>query len=103
MFSGWGGIRTPLENTGKTGVSDQSGAECGALAAREAPLDPELAAVVDAWPALPAGLRAGILAMIDAAKAATKPPNGVAHAARGESATDPPTDLRSEPNIQREA
>ena len=61
-------IRTLLENTGKTGVSDQSGAECGALAAREAPLDPELAAVVDAWPALPAAIKAGILATIRAAQ-----------------------------------
>jgi len=31
-------------------------------------LDPELAAVVDAWPALPAALKAGILAMIHAAR-----------------------------------
>jgi len=31
-------------------------------------LDPELAAVVDAWSALPAAIKAGILAMIGAAK-----------------------------------
>jgi hypothetical protein len=31
-------------------------------------LDADLAAVVDAWPALPAAIRAGILAMIRAAK-----------------------------------
>jgi hypothetical protein len=31
-------------------------------------LDPELTAVVDAWPALPADIKAGILAMIRAAK-----------------------------------
>jgi hypothetical protein len=32
------------------------------------PADPDLAAVVTAWPALPAAIRAGILAMIQAAK-----------------------------------
>jgi len=46
----------------------ESGAECGAVAARKAPLDPDLAAVVDAWPALPAAIKAGILAMISATK-----------------------------------
>ena len=57
---------TPRKH-GKKGVSDQSGAECGALGAREAPLDPELAAVVDAWPALPEAIEAGNPAMIRAA------------------------------------
>lgn len=74
--NGWGGTRTPLENTGKTGVSDQSGAKSGAVGAQTAdfgdsatdPMDPELAAVVDAWPALPAAIKAGILAMVRAAK-----------------------------------
>lgn len=50
------------------GISDQSGAECGALGAREAPLDPELAAVVDAWPVLSAAMKAAILAMVKAAR-----------------------------------
>jgi hypothetical protein len=68
MMSGEDRNRTPHENTGKTGVSDQSGAECGALDAPKAPFDPELAAVVDAWPALPAAIKAGILAMIRGAK-----------------------------------
>jgi len=63
-----GGIRTPRENAGKSRVSDQSGAESGALAARKDPLDPELAAVVDAWPALPEAMKASILAMIGAVK-----------------------------------
>ena len=59
------GLELPHENTGKTGVSDQSGTESGALGAQEAPLDPELAAVVDAWPALPEAIKAGILAMVE--------------------------------------
>jgi len=48
------------------GASGQSGAESGALGAREAPVDPDLAAVVDAWPTLPAAIKAGILAMVRA-------------------------------------
>ena len=61
------GLEPPTKNTGKTGVPDQSGAECGALGAREAQFDPELAAVVDAWPALPEPVKAGILAMVHGA------------------------------------
>ncbi len=38
-----------------------------APAQRAAPDDPELAALVDAWPALPEAIRAGILAMVKAA------------------------------------
>jgi hypothetical protein len=47
---------------------DQSGAECGALGAQNAPLAPDLAAVVDAWPKLPDAIKAGILAMVLAAR-----------------------------------
>jgi len=46
------------------GRSDQSGAGSGALNAREAPRDPELAVEVDAWPALPAAIKASFQAMI---------------------------------------
>ena len=56
------GLELPHENTEKKGGADQSGAESGA---QEAPLDPELAAVVDAWPALPEAIKAGILAMVE--------------------------------------
>ena len=55
------GLELRHENTGKTGVSDQSGAESGALGAQEAPLDPELAAVA----ALPEAIKTGILAMVE--------------------------------------
>jgi hypothetical protein len=55
------------KTAGKQGVAEPSGAECGALEAREAILDPGLQAVVDAWQALPEAIRAGILAMIRAA------------------------------------
>ena len=48
------------------GSSHHNGAESGALGTRDAPLDLELADVVDAWPRLPDSIKAGILAMIRA-------------------------------------
>ncbi len=60
------GNRTAAPNSGDTGVGAESGAESGALGAREAPIDPGLAAVVEAWPALPEAIKAGILAMVRA-------------------------------------
>lgn len=62
------GIEHPAQNGGNSLVEGPSGAECGALDAPKAPPDPDLAAVVDAWPALPAAIKAGILAMIRATK-----------------------------------
>lgn len=50
------------------GLSDQSGAENGALGAQDTWVAPELAAVVDAWPALPTAIKAAILVMLPAAK-----------------------------------
>ena len=46
--------------------SKESGAEYGALGAEKAQFDPDLAAVVDAWPMLPAAIKVGILATIQA-------------------------------------
>jgi arylsulfatase A-like enzyme len=62
------GIELGPKSSGNSGGRDQSGAECGALVARKAEFSPELAVVVDAWPALPAAIKVGILAMIGAAK-----------------------------------
>jgi hypothetical protein len=62
------GIELGPQSSGNSGVGGQSGAKCGALDAPKAPLDPDLAAVVDAWPALPPTIKAGILAMIGAAE-----------------------------------
>jgi hypothetical protein len=36
--------------------------------ARESQIDAELARIIDAWPTLPAAIRTGILAIIDAAR-----------------------------------
>jgi len=47
--------------------SQPSGAESGALGAPETLADPDLRAVVEGWPELPEAVRAGIVAMVQAA------------------------------------
>ncbi|MCC7085296.1 MAG: hypothetical protein IT427_09845 [Pirellulales bacterium] len=61
------GLEHPAFSSGKTPFLGQSGAECGALGAQNAPLDPELAAVVDAWPTLTAEAKAAVMGIIDGA------------------------------------
>jgi hypothetical protein len=65
----------PSENfREKTAVSQTGGAESGAFDApnnrhsgsRPSHSDPELARVIDAWPTLPAPIKAGIVAMVQA-------------------------------------
>jgi len=71
---GRAGLEHPPESPGNTSVSLPSGAKCGALS-RDSdpnpppakPTDPELAAVVAAWPDLPPAIRAGVLALVKAA------------------------------------
>jgi len=46
----------------------QGEAESEAVCRNSAPFDPELAAVVEAWPTLPEPIKAGILAMVQAAE-----------------------------------
>ena len=43
------------------------GAESGALPADSAPIDPDLAALIDAWPTLPEAIRQSILVFARAA------------------------------------
>ncbi len=54
---------TRSEADGTYGDAPESVANCFT---QDAPADPELAAVVEAWPALPEPIRAGILAMVRA-------------------------------------
>ena len=49
---------------GKTQIPGTGGAESGAVGSKNAPIDPELQAVIDRWPDLPDALKAGILAMV---------------------------------------
>ncbi len=58
--------RTP-ENTEKTGISADAGADAGAVETKRGQFGPDLQAIIDAWPALPEAIKAGILAMVRAA------------------------------------
>ncbi|MCC7086404.1 MAG: hypothetical protein IT427_15495 [Pirellulales bacterium] len=58
------GIELGPQSSGNNGVGNQSGAKSGALGAQKAPLDPDLAAVVDAWPDLPAEVKEAVMGII---------------------------------------
>lgn len=62
------GIEHPPRNGANLIHQTESGAECGAPSAPEAPFDPDLAAVIEAWETLPEVIKAGILAMVRAAR-----------------------------------
>ncbi len=49
---------------GKSGFSESGGAKSGALGAQGGAIAPELRTIIDAWPALPDAIKAGILAMV---------------------------------------
>jgi len=63
------GLELPQKYAGNTGFCPPGGAESGALCAPAAHFAPDLIAVIQAWPNLPEALKAGILAMIQAATA----------------------------------
>jgi len=52
---------------GNTAVSANPGANAVALESKPAHFDPDLQAIIDAWPTLPEAIRTGILAMMRAA------------------------------------
>jgi hypothetical protein len=56
------------ESSGNIADSETGGAKSGALSADLAPIDPDLAVVVDAWPTLPADVRCRIVAIIRASQ-----------------------------------
>ena len=47
-------------------VEDVGGAESGAVDTEKAPVDPDLARLIDGWPGLPEAAKAGIVAMVRA-------------------------------------
>ena len=61
------GLEHRAESTGKTGGSQAGDAESDAFLADSGLIDSGLAAVVEAWPKLAEAIKAGILAMIQAA------------------------------------
>jgi hypothetical protein len=54
------------------------------------PTDPELAAVVAAWPDLPPAIRAGVVALVKAATPPTAPQPGASRAVDGRGAKQNP-------------
>ena len=65
-YSGGPRNRTDAGNTGKTPLPFESGAESGALSTDSTRFDADLQALIDAWPKLPANVKASILSMIQA-------------------------------------
>lgn len=63
-ISGEAGIRTSPKFFYEFGILEQGSAKSGALRV----LDPRLGSLIEAWPTLPEPIRAGILAMIRAAR-----------------------------------
>ena len=49
-------------------VSETAGAKSGAVDRENAPIDPDLASVIDAWHTLPPDTRTAILAIVEAAQ-----------------------------------
>ena len=70
------GIELGANSSGKTTNQVTGGAECGAVGApkglQEAPIDSDLAAVIEAWPALPNAIKADILSTIRSASHPTR-------------------------------
>ena len=60
------GSELPLVFSGNTTQTNQSNAESDALGAREALNDPDLLALIEAWPTLPEATRLRILDLIGA-------------------------------------
>ena len=67
--SGAGGIRTPVPTSSSTGKERLCEGDDSEVAQNAAQLlsDPHLKKLIDAWPGLPKAVRAGIIAMVEAA------------------------------------
>jgi len=58
---------TPCDDRDLGKSPDPRAAKSGAVDAREAPVDPDLALIIEAWPGLPEAVRAKIVAMVSEA------------------------------------
>ena len=65
--SGFQDRRPTPQNTRKNDDSEAQGSAAGSAPSENQPIPADLQAVIDAWPALPEAIQAGILAMIRAA------------------------------------
>ncbi len=57
----------PCDNSGFASKANQGGAESGAVDSEEAPTDPDLQRLIEAWPTLPKPVKAGVVAMMNSA------------------------------------
>ena len=57
----------PADSLGKPDISETCGANAGAVETKTTQIPSDLQALIDAWPALPNAMRAGIVAMVKAA------------------------------------
>ena len=62
------GLEQSADSLRRVQVSETAGAKSGAVDRENAPIDPELAQVIEAWPTLPPAIREAILAMLRAAE-----------------------------------
>jgi hypothetical protein len=58
------GFERTSKSPRKTAISEKGGAESGAVGDDSAPIDPDLAAVIDAWPRLPETVRRDVLRIV---------------------------------------
>ena len=58
------GTEHTANSSGNQGIAVQGGAKSGALSGDSAPIDPDLLAVVAAWPTLPQAVRRQVVAMV---------------------------------------
>ena len=56
------------DSSGNKHTTTQSGAKSGALGAQSREIDPDLAAVIEAWEKLPDAVKAGIAAMVNSTR-----------------------------------
>ena len=63
VMAGVYGNRTSAQNVGKTAISDQSGAKCGA---RNAENGKDLRTIIDSWPFLSTSVRSKIMDLVRA-------------------------------------
>ena len=60
--------RKPTDSKGLRTDAEPRATHSATLSVKSAPSDPDLSAVIDAWPTLPKAIRAGIVAMVRASK-----------------------------------
>lgn len=66
-------LATTAQNAEKREGSLEGGRNLGRTESEDSTLDPDLVAIMAAWPVVPPAVKAGILAMVNAVSTSTKP------------------------------